>query len=49
VVNLLAVLGGVIPGGTGWFVLALNIVFILAFSYFCFLRPEATAEPELQT
>lgn len=49
VVNLLAVLGGVIPGGAGWIVLALNLVFILAFSYFRFVRPEAAPVPELQT
>ncbi|MDX1415299.1 MAG: hypothetical protein R3293_13975 [Candidatus Promineifilaceae bacterium] len=49
VVNLLAVFGGVIPGGMGWFVVAFNIVFILAFSYFRFLRPEAEPVPKLQS
>ncbi len=49
IVNLLAVLGGVIPGGTGWFGVALNIVFALAFSYFRFIRSEASMTAELQS
>jgi hypothetical protein len=48
-VNLLAVLGGVVPGGTGWFGVALNILFGLAFGYFRFLRPEASMTAELQS
>jgi hypothetical protein len=41
IVNLLAVLGGAIPAGAGWFGVALNFVFALAFGYFRFIRPEA--------
>ena len=49
VVNLLAVLGGVIPNGAGWFGVALNMVFVLAYGYFGFVRTKPTAAPELQT
>jgi len=41
IVNLLAVLGGVIPSGAGWIVVVLNFMFALAFGYFRFIRPEA--------
>jgi hypothetical protein len=40
IVNLLAVLGGIIPSGAGWLGAVLNIVFALAFGYFRFVRPE---------
>jgi len=40
IVNLLAVLGGGIPSGTGWFGVGFNLVFALAFGYFRFVRPE---------
>ena len=40
IVNLLAVLGGVIPSGAGWFGVVLNFVFALAFAYFRFMQPE---------
>ena len=40
IVHLLAVLGGVIPSGAGWFGVVFSIVFVLAFGYFRFIRPE---------
>lgn len=49
IVNLLAVLGGVLPGASGWFSVALNLVFVLAFGYFRFLRPRPSPTPGLQT
>ena len=49
VVNTLAVLGGVVPGGVGWFGVALNLLFVLAFGYFGFIRPEENPTPELQS
>lgn len=49
IVNLLAVLGGVIPGGAGWFGVVFNLVFALAFGYFRFIRTEATGTPEYQS
>jgi hypothetical protein len=39
-VHLLAVLGGVIPSGAGWFGVVFSLVFVLAFGYFRFVRPE---------
>ena len=41
IVNLVAVLGGSIPSGAGWFGVVLNFMFALAFGYFRFIRPEA--------
>jgi hypothetical protein len=49
IVNLLAVLGGVVPGGAGWIGVALNLVIALAFAYFRFIRTEATVTPGLQS
>jgi len=49
IVNLLAVLGGAIPGGLGWFGVVFNLVFVLAFGYFRFIRSEATVKPGLQS
>lgn len=49
IVNLLAVLGGAIPAGVGWFGVVLNFVFALAFAYFRFIRPEASMTSELQS
>jgi len=40
IVHLLAVLGGSIPSGAGWFGVVFSLVFALAFSYFRFIRPE---------
>ena len=40
IVGLLAVLGGAVPAGAGWFGVAFNLVFALAFAYFRFIRPE---------
>jgi hypothetical protein len=48
IVNLLAVLGSVVPGGAGWFGVAFNIVFTLAFGYFRFVNPEASMKPRTQ-
>jgi len=41
IVNLVAVLGGIIPSGAGWIGAVLNFMFALAFGYFRFIRPEA--------
>lgn len=48
-VNLLALLGGAIPSGAGWFGVIFNIVFVLAYGYFGFIRPEPAKVPELQS
>jgi hypothetical protein len=48
IVNLLAVLGGAIPGGLGWFGVVLNLVLVLAFGYFRFIRPAASVTPRTQ-
>jgi len=40
IVNLLSVLGGVVPSGAGWLGAVLSLVFVLAFGYFRFVRPE---------
>ena len=40
IVHLLAVLGGVIPSGAGWFGVVFSLVFVLAFGYFRFVGPE---------
>jgi hypothetical protein len=40
IVNLLSVLGGVIPSSAGWFGVVEHLVFTLAFGYFRFVRPE---------
>ena len=48
IVSLLAVLGGVIPAGTGWFGVVLNFALALAFGYFRFVRPEESLTPEYQ-
>lgn len=49
IVSLIAVLGGdlPIPSAAGWFAVAFNLVFALAFGYFRFVRPEPYAAPEL--
>ena len=49
IVNLLAVLGGAIPNGAGWFGVAFNLLFVLAFGYFGFIRPKASVTPGLQS
>lgn len=41
IVHLFAVLGGSIPSGAGWFGVVFSLVFVLAFGYFRFVRPEA--------
>lgn len=48
IVTLLAVLDGAIPAGAGWFGVALNLVFALAFGYFRFIRPEASLTAGVQ-
>ena len=40
IVNLVAVLSGSIPSSAGWFGVVFNLVFVLAFGYFRFVRPE---------
>jgi hypothetical protein len=49
IVNLLAVLGGAIPSGLGWFGVGFSLLFVLAFGYFGFIRPKASATPGLQS
>lgn len=49
IVNLIAVLGGIVPSGAGWFGVGFNLVFVLAFGYFGFIRSEASVTPELQS
>ena len=40
IVSLLSVLGGVMPSSAGWLDVVLHLVFVLAFAYFRFVRPE---------
>jgi hypothetical protein len=49
IVNLVAVLGGVTPAGLGWFGVGFNLIFVLAFAYFRFIRPEESVTPGLQS
>jgi hypothetical protein len=49
IVHLVAVLGGVIPGGVGWFGVGFSLVFVLAFGYFGFIRQEGIVKPEFQS
>jgi len=49
IVHLIAVLSGVIPGGAGWFGVGFSLVFVLAFGYFRFIRPEESVTPGLQS
>lgn len=41
IVNLLSVLGGIIPSGAGWIAAVISFMFALAFGYFRFIRQEA--------
>jgi hypothetical protein len=49
IVHLVAVFGGVIPDGLGWFGVGFSLVFVLAFGYFGFIRPQASVTPEMQS
>lgn len=49
IVHLIAVLGGAIPSGAGWFGVGFSIVFVVAFGYFGFIRPKTSMTPELQS
>lgn len=49
IVSLLAVLGGAVPAGAGWFGVVFNFGFALAFAYFRFIRQEASMTSELQS
>lgn len=49
IVHLVALLGGVIPGGAGWFGVGFSLVFVLAFGYFGFVRREASMAPGMQS
>jgi hypothetical protein len=49
IVHLVAVLGGVIPSGLGWFGVVFSILFVLAFGYFRFIRAEASVTPGSQS
>jgi hypothetical protein len=40
IVNLIAVLGGAVPSGAGWFGVVFSTVCVLAFGYFRFVQPE---------
>jgi hypothetical protein len=44
-----ALLNATIPGNVGWFGIAFGLVGAMAFGYFRFIRPEATATPGLQS
>jgi hypothetical protein len=44
-----ALLNGAIPGTIGWFGIAFSLVGAMAFGYFRFIRPEASATPGLQS
>ena len=48
-VNLIATLGGVLPGSAGWTAVTFNFLFVLAFGYFRFIRPEEAMTPGLQS
>ena len=49
IMNIVGVIGGVVPGASLLPGIVLNFLFALAFAYFRFIRPEATETPELQT
>lgn len=48
-VNLIATLGGVLPGSAGWTAVAFNFLFVLAFGFFRFIRTEKAMIPGLQS
>ena len=49
IMNIVAVIGGVVPGAGGLPGIVLNFLFALAFAYFRFIRPEAGVTPGLQS
>lgn len=49
IVTGLAMLSGVVSGAAGWVAIALNLVFVLAFAYFRFMRPAARMVPGTQS
>jgi len=49
IINVVAVIGGVVPGTGGLPVAGLNFLFALAFAYFRFIRPEKAMTPGLQS
>ena len=49
IVSLLGVLNDAVPvEGGGWFAVASNLIFALAFGYFLFIRPETSLTPRAQ-
>ncbi|MFZ0546542.1 MAG: hypothetical protein WAM60_13940 [Candidatus Promineifilaceae bacterium] len=49
IMNIIAVIGGGVPGASVLPGAGLNFLFALAFAYFHFVRPEATVTPGLQS
>jgi len=48
IVHLVAVLGGTVPSGAGWFGVGFSILLVLIFGYFGFIRQEEGVTPGLQ-
>ncbi len=49
IINVVAVIGGVVPGASVLPLAGLNFLFALAFAYFRFIRPEPDVTPGLQS
>jgi hypothetical protein len=50
IVSLLGALNGAVPSPAGWVSVAFNLIFVLAFGYFRFIRTEEPAVmPGLQS
>jgi hypothetical protein len=49
IINVVGVIGGVVPGASVLPLAGLNFLFALAFAYFRFIRPEVTVTPRLQS
>jgi hypothetical protein len=49
IVLLLAVFRGAMPGSAGWLGIIPNLLFIVAFGYFRFIRPEENVTPGLES
>ena len=49
IINVVGVIGGVVPGAGGLPLAGLNFLFALAFAYFRFIRPEPDMTPGLQS
>jgi len=49
IMNIVGVIGGVVPRAGGLPGIVLNFLFVLAFAYFRFIRPEESVTPGLQS